>query len=356
MSTIRQVAQQADVSIATVSRVLNNQPGVSSTVRSRVLEAVNRCGYIASVGKRATSFLGLVYTGPATLGSPYDSAIIAGMGAALADGEMDLVLLNLQRDKKQNETYTQFFLRKGVRGVALRTTKQTRAICESIASEGFSAVVIGDRFDAEEVSYVYCDSRGTSYQGVEHLVGLGHRRIALAISDIVEDSDHADRLAAYESALQDYEIASDRRHLFHIPASRPDGAQVIRKMMSMPTPPTAVMFTDPHVAVGALIEAQRIGLRIPADLSILGFDDTDVRHQVFPKMTAVCQDARRLGYEAVQILTKQLSSDNGASPIREVFPTWLEINDTTGAPSEEIIRVLPDGTRVQQTAPRSSGS
>ena len=346
MSTIRQVAKRAHVSIATVSRVLNNQPGVSDGVRSRVLDAVNRCGYIASIGKRATSYLALVYTGPATLGSAYDGAVFAGMGAAMDEGEMDLVLLNLQRDKKPGETHTQFFLRKGVRGVALRTTKRTRATCEAIAAEGFPAVVIGDRFHSEKMSYVYCDSGNTSYQGIEHLVGLGHRRIALAISDIVQDSDHADRLAAYEQAMKDYGLPNDRRLLFHIPASRPDGAQVIRKMMSMPTPPTAVMFTDPIVAVGALIEAQKIGVRIPADLSILGFDDTDVRHHVYPKMTAVCQDARRLGYEAVQILTRLVNAEGQATAVREEFPTWLEINDTTGRPSDRVVRVLPDGTRV----------
>ena len=346
MTTIRKVAKDASVSIATVSRVLNNQPGVSDGVRSRVLESVNRCGYIANVGKRATCYLAFAYTGPATLGSAYDAAIFAGMGAAMDEGELDLVLLNLQRDKKPNESFTQFFLRKGVRGVALRTTKRTRATCEAIAAEGFPAVVIGDRFDSEKISYVYCDSRNTSYQGIEHLVALGHRRIALAISDIVQDSDHADRLNSYEQAMVDAGIQLDRKLLFHIPASRPDGAQVIRKMMSMSTPPTAVMFTDPIVAVGALIEAHKIGVRVPADISILGFDDGDARYHVFPKMTAVCQDARRLGYEAIQVLGRQVLTDGRATPIQEAFPTWLEINDTTGRPAKHVVRVLPDGTRV----------
>ncbi len=357
MTTIRKVAKAANVSIATVSRVLNNQPGVSSHVRSRVLESVNRCGYVASVGRRVTSFLALIYTGPSSLGSPYDAAVCAGMVAAMDESDFDLVILNLQRDKKSNESYTQFFHRKGVRGVILRTTKRTRSVCETIADEGFPCIVVGDRFARPDLSYVYCDSRSTSYQGVEHLLALGHRRIALAISDLVEDSDHADRLSAYESALEDHGIPRDRRLYFRIPPGRPDGAQVIRKMMSMAEPPTAVFFTDPSVAVGALIEAHGLGMRIPQDLSILGFDDSELRHQVFPRMTSICQDARRLGHEAFSALGRIVSAQqtDGEPPvsgqsqqlvIREAFPTWLEVNATTGQPSESQVRILPDGTRM----------
>ena len=346
MTTIRKVAKDADVSIATVSRVLNNQPGVSEGVRSRVLKSVNRCGYVASVGKRATSYLGLVYTGPATLGSPYDAAILAGIGNAVDESNLDLAFVNLHRDKGPNESFTQFFLRKGIRGVILRTTERTRFVCEQIAAEGFPAVVVGDRFDFNDnISYVYCDSRPTTYQGVEHLIALGHTRIALAISD-VQDADHADRSLAYEKAMRDNSIEVDRKMYFHVPAHRPDGAQIIRKMMSMTEPPTAVVFTDPAVAVGALNEAHKLGVRVPTDISILGFDDADLRNQVFPCMSAVCQDARRLGYEAFKILSRLVESSSPRDAIREEFPTWLEINDTTGKPTDQVVRILPDGTRV----------
>jgi DNA-binding LacI/PurR family transcriptional regulator len=350
VTTIRKVAADANVSIATVSRVLNNQTGVSDNVRSRVLESVNRCGYVANVGKRANSFLGFVYTGPQSLDSAYDSALLAGMAAAMEESPLDLVILSLFQDKQPGETYTQFFLRKGVRGVILRTTKRTRSTCEAIAAEGFPTLVIGERFDNERINFVSCDSRESTYQGVEHLIALGHERIALAISDIVQDADHQDRLEAYESALKNHQITVDRRYHFHVPPSRPDGAQVIRKMMSMSERPTAVVFTDPLVAVGALNEALRLGVRIPDDVSILGFDDSDLRNNVFPRLSAVCQDARRLGFEAFQSLAriieeKNQSQDGGS--VREVFPTWLEINETTGRPPQGVTQILPDGTRVE---------
>jgi DNA-binding LacI/PurR family transcriptional regulator len=346
LTTIRKVAADASVSIATVSRVLNNQAGVSDSVRARVLESVNRCGYVANVGKRANSFLAFAYTGPSSLESSYDSAILAGMSAAMEESHLDLVVLSLFRDKQPGETYTQFFLRKGVRGVILRTTKRTRSTCEEIAAEGFPALVIGERFENAKLHFVSCDSRNSTFQGVEHLIALGHRRIALAISDIVQDTDHQDRLEAYDTALKDHDIPVDRRYHFHVPPSRPDGAQVIRKMMSMSDRPTAVVFTDPLVAVGALNEALRLGVKVPEDVSILGFDDADVRNTVFPRLSAVCQDARRLGYEAFQSMTKVVDDKSNGAVIQEVFPTWLEINETTGQPPVGVTQILPDGTRV----------
>ena len=346
LTSIRKVAKDANVSIATVSRVLNHQAGVSDDVKQRVLESINRCGYVANVGRRSNSFLALVYTGPSSVGSAYDGAVCAGMVAAMDESDLDLVVLNLHRDKKSSETYTQFFLRKGVRGVLLRTTLRTRSICEAIAAEGFPTLVIGDCLQAPNLNYVYCDSKLTSQQGVEHLIGLGHRRIAIAVSDIVEDTDHADRLAGYEAALQKHNIEFDRSLCFHVPPSRPDGAQLIRTMTSIVEPPTAVFFTDPLVAVGAITETLRRGIRVPQDLSILGFDDTDVRNHVFPKMTAICQDARRLGYEAFLNLSQIVAPGGPSETLQAVFPTWLEINNTTGPPRQHSLQILPDGTRV----------
>jgi len=346
MSTIRKVASDANVSIATVSRVLNNNPGVSQDVRNRVLESVNRCGYVANVGRRATSFLAWAYTGPSSWGSAYDAAICEGLASAMDESELDLVLLNVHRDKRAGESYTQFFLRKGVRGVLLWTTKRTRDVCEQISEEGFPALVLGDKFEDSPVDYIYCDSHSTSMQGMEHLIALGHRRIALAISDIIEDSDHADRLTAYETSLREASIELDRKLYFHVPASRPDGAQIIRSMMSMAEPPTAVFVTDPSVAVGALNECHKLGISVPDDLSVLGFDDTDVRYRVYPNMTAVCQDARRLGYEAFKLLSPNIGEDNHSKTIQETYGTWLEINGTTGQPSSKRARFLPDVTRM----------
>jgi len=345
VATIRQVAEKAGVSIATVSRVINNSPAVTDEVRSKVVEAVNSCGYVPNVSRRTTSFLALVYAGPFSLGSPYDAALVEGMGHAMDSTTLDLVLLNPVRDKLPEESFTQFFLRKGVRGVILRSTVEGRPICRLIAEENFPAIVVGDHFEQEGLSFVYADSTKSSVQAVQHLITLGHERIAFA-SNEHQDGDHVDRFAAFTDAMEAAGLPQDPSLIFRVPAHRPDGAQLLRNLMSITQPPTAVFVTDPPVAVGLINEALSMGMDIPADLSVVGFDDRDARDYVYPRMTAVCQDARKLGYNAFLELARTVTASNGVRPQDQISSTWLEINNSTGPPPVAPVRILPDGTRL----------
>ncbi len=348
MANIRSVAVEAGVSIATVSRVLNNHASVGRDIRSRVVTAANRLGYTPSIGKRSTSYLAFVYTGPSSFSSPYDAMLMAGIAEAMEETGYDLALLNPQRDKKPAESYSQFFLRKGVRGVILRTTAGTRGVCHAIAEEGFPSVVVGSRSDQPGINYVYGDSLPTSKQAVEHLISLGHTRIGITLS-LVEDSDHADRMQGYRQALTDHGIELDPQLIYRVPAQRPDGAQLIKRILSGPSPPTALFITDPAVVIGAVNQAHRMDVKIPQELSIIGLDDGDDRNDVYPQLTAVCQDASQLGYEAFAALARLIgSADRDKTPVRLAVPTWLEVHDTTAPPPDCPVRVLPDGTRVHQ--------
>lgn len=350
MATIRQVAEHAKVSIATVSRVINNSPAVTDEVRAKVLESVNHCGYVPNVGRRTTAFLALVYTGPSSMGSPYDAALVEGMVQAMDTTPLDLVILNPQRDKGAEESYTQFFLRKGVRGAILRSTVEGRPTCLKIAEENFPAIVVGDHFEHPNLSFVYADSGDTSRQAVEHLLTLGHRRIAFAANDH-EDGDHVDRYAAYCQALEQGGMEIDRSIVFRVPAHRLDGAQLLRNLMSVPKPPTAVYVTDPPIALGLMNEARNMAMEIPQDLSVVGFDDRDARNYVYPKMTAICQDARQLGYDAFAELAQAVEGDNRSRCQNRISSTWLEINNSTGQPPINSVGILPDGTRLAAAGP-----
>lgn len=257
----------------------------------------------------------------------------------------DLSIVNLRRDKSPNETYSQFFLRKGVRGAILRSTVADRDIARAISEEGFPAVVLGDHFDHPKLAFAYNESRTASAEGVEHLVSLGHKRIAFAAND-TDDGDHLDRLDAYRQTLRARGL-HDEQLEFRVPAHRLDGAQLMRKMMSLSTPPTAVFIADPLIADGAINEAHKIGLRIPDELSILGFDDTDTRHAVFPTMTAVCQDSRMLGRLAYDLLMRHCAQQPEDRETAVLGSAWLEINHSTGRAPARAIRVLPSGDRLE---------
>ena len=343
MTTIRKVADKAGVSIATVSRVVNGSNAVAPELRDRVLAAVNRCGYSPSVGRRSDASIALVYTGAFSVGSPYDLACIEGIIDAMLKSHFDLKITDLRRDKTSKETYSQFFIRKGICGAIVRSTFADRDVARLIGDEGFPAVVMGVRFDHPRLAFAFNDSRSASAEGVEHLISLGHARIAFAAND-VDDGDHLDRLEAYRQTLVSYGVY-DPQLEFRVPAHRLDGAQLIRKMMSLNTPPTAVFVADPLTACGAIIEAQKIGLKIPEELSILGFDDSDTRLSVVPAMTAVCQDSRELGKLAYELLLRRCEGLNGGSQ-EGLGKAWLEINHSTGRAPIETVRILPSGERL----------
>ena len=327
--SVRQIAQRAGVSTATVSRVINNDPNVSPRVRQRVLTAANQARYVPRVGRRSTTNIAFVYTDECCLSSPFDSALLQGMGERMEQLGFDLMILGARTAKLPQETYSQLFMRKGVRGAVVRTTARTRHVCQHIADEGFPAVVVGERFEDPNVSFIYSDSRTSSREAIEHLIALGHRRIAVSVN-VVEDSDHADRVAGYRDALASHGIEADERLIVRTPAHRLGGEQVIRRLMTSPGRPTAVYLADPFAAVGALNETQRLDLRVPGDVSIVGFDDAELRFLVHPQMTAVCQDAPQLGREALEALHAMMSTGGRPAPVRRVLETTFEVHESTG--------------------------
>ncbi len=346
MSSVRKIAKLANVSVATVSRALNNHPDVDPNTRDRVVAAANLSRYAPAVGKRITTVIGLVYPSEpvkADYGA-FDSALLTGILRGVNEQKFDVKLVNLQRDKSAEESYTQFFMRKGLRGIILRTFESTRGVCQAIAAEGFPAVVVADRFTDPKVNFICCDSSDDSRRAVEHLIQLGHRRIACAVHN-VPDTDHKDRREGYAKALAEHRIPLDPSMVFEIVASFEGGIAAVNRIMGLPVPPTAIFFTDPLATVGAMRRCQELEIEIPGDLSIVGFDDSDIRHHSWPPFTAVCQDARMLGEEAALWLTRSVLGQ--ADPhMRLVRPTMLEINRTTARPPRGRFRILPDGTRV----------
>jgi DNA-binding LacI/PurR family transcriptional regulator len=130
-------------------------------------------------------------------------------------------------------------------------------------------------------------------------------------------------------------------------ASAENGANGITHLMGLREPPTAVFLTDPLATVGALRRCLELGIKVPKELSIVGFDDSDVRVHTFPVCTAVVQDARTLGLEAARWLSRLTGgAQDTPERLQMVRHTRFEINQTTAPPPERAVRVLPDGTRV----------
>ncbi len=331
MASVRKIADQAGVSIATVSRALHNERGISPDTRRRILAIANRSGYFRSAPQRSTSLVGFVYIGPQTLSHPFDAAVLDGLSKGLRPDGYDLVILNPQRRRRSAMEFAQLICRSNVQGVVLRTMSESRDVCAAMAEIGFPHVVISERFEFDEgVSYVDSDSHAASMQATEYLISLGHRRIAFATHNVA-DHDHMDRYDGYTEALAKHGLSVDENLVFQHPADVAGGATVLKMAMSMKDRPTAIYLADWLLAIGALKAAHSMRIRVPEELSIVGVDDAELRHTVHPTLTAVCQNAFDLGARAGQALGRSLAGQ-ASTPLRISLPGYFEINESTGPP------------------------
>lgn len=330
MASVREIASKAGVSIATVSRVINNSPKVSQASRQRVLEAMNEQAYTPKIGKLTATNIAYIFTEAMTLGSSYDAGILAGMSSGLEHHGLDLLILNGKSCRHSGEGFADVFRRKAVCGAIIRTTSSTQAMCRAILESGMPAVVVGDQIEGREELCLDVDSRSASQDAVEHLIGLGHERIGF-VTNVVDDKDHDDRFGGYRDALENAGIDADPKLVFRVPAYRQGGAQFARRLASMTDRPTALYVADPPTCLGLLSETRKLGLRVPEQLSVVGFDDSEARFSTDPELTAVCQDAQRLGEQALRRLVGLMpDAESEHLPEDTLLRAWFEVNASTG--------------------------
>ena len=315
MSTVRKIAADAGVSVGTVSRVINNHRNVSGDARRRVLGAMAQSGYTSPVlARRGVRAIGFLSTGgPISVGGTYDQVLLRGIYSGLASHDYNLMLLDAQRNRQPGEPLGQTLARLGVCGLLVRTTSATAGVVAEVASGPLPAVLLADRPPAgARLPSVVADSNAAVRRAVQHLAGLGHRRIAITLN-VVVDHDHMCRYEQWAAAMRESGLDPSADLVMRVPADRGAGAVALRQLLAMPDRPTAVFTTDPPAAAGLLREALRTGVDVPGQLSVVGFDDDELRHDVHPHLSAVCQDAAALGRLAFDRL-ERLIRDAAARP------------------------------------------
>lgn len=342
--TVQLIAELAGVSTATVSRVLNNRPGASEKVRQNILRLANESGYRGAIHRNSTATLqiGLVHTRSAlNLSDGYEAGIIFGVYRSLFQDRLrniqaQMVLTDISQ-RSDNESISQFFLRRKLDGIVLRSHAPARELAREIQKEGFPCVVLSDRFPGEPIDCVDFDSRPGTLRAFEHLYGLGHRRIAFVTQHytLPNSTDLNDRFNIYCEQLKAHNIPHDPKLVqgvahYSIGPSELSCASAIDQLLALADPPTAIMTVTPRFTINLIRRLQQRGVRIPEQMSVVGFDDINSRHSQYPVYSAICQDSEYLASMAVEILLDRLCGDRQA-PVRQlVFPTTFEANQTTG--------------------------
>ena len=317
--TIHDVAAAAGTSYGTVSRVINDAPYVKPETRQRVREAMARLGY--TVDRRARSLAGgrsqvLAVLVP-DLGTGYIGEIIRGIDAEVELAQYDLLLYTTHRKAAKETSYVANIARGMADGLVLVLPSDLQAIVEHLREIEFPFVLVDYQGVEEQVPAVCATNWQGAYNATEYLIGLGHRRIGFITGDM-EMAAARNRLAGYQAALRTHHLPSDpalvRNGEFHYPA----GYTAALALLALPNPPTAIFASNDDMALAALDALHGQGLRVPEDMSLVGFDGIPQAALVHPPLTTVSQPLAKMGRVATQMLLDRLNDPGGPAPSRRI--------------------------------------
>ncbi|HEX4716164.1 MAG TPA: LacI family DNA-binding transcriptional regulator [Ktedonobacteraceae bacterium] len=329
--TIVDVADEAGVSYATVSRVINNKDHVSPEKRERVLQAMAQLGYVANMQARSLAggesrVVGLLVD---YLSSSYMDEIIRGIDEALDAENYDLMLYTTHRRKTKESAYVTKLTRRLADGLLLILPRNAAAYLDTLRQRQFPHVLVDYLSDKQNVPSVSATNFRGAYDAMAFLLSLGHQRIGF-ITGTMEFGCARDRLDGYHAALKDRGIPADPHLICKGNFMQPQGYQCAQKLLSLPERPTAIFASNDMMAFGVMEAARERGLRLPEDLAIVGFDDIPQASYVHPALTTIRQPLEEMGRSAAHLLLKYIAHPN-AEIERIELPTRLIIRESCQA-------------------------
>lgn len=320
-TTLSQVAAQAGVSKGTVSKVLNGRPDVGEDTRERVRAAVADLGYTGSAARRPRTAIVLVFD---TLESNYSLQVMAGAVDACGRAEADLMLSTLPSlEQGDVPPFSEdWFARCGRTGETAVIAVTTPLTAEQVAAAAHAQVPLVAIDPVNSLPSTVPSIGSTNWAGgheaTTHLLGLGHRRIG-HLSGAGGSVPARERLAGYRSALEDAGVPHDPGLVTGGGFSYEAGFAGAQELLELEDPPTALFAASDEAALGAFEAARQAGLRVPEDLSVVGFDDTLLARWASPKLTTVRQPLHAMGEMAVERAITLLAGGS-----RRVHPLQLQ--------------------------------
>jgi LacI family transcriptional regulator len=333
-ATIRDIASLAGVSIATVSRVLNDRPDVAPETREAVLQVVREHGFSLNRGARGLSAgrTGIVGVTLPFVHAAYFAFILSGITEALYEQDMRAVLCPTLHEHDREVTLLERLMRGTTDGAVLMLPQESAEELRALQSHGYPFVVVDSRHPLpDDVPCVTAAHTAGAKRATGHLLGLGHKRIGV-VTGPQGWSATEERLAGYHAALgaagvlrePELEVEGD-----WLISGGFDGAE---QLLDLPKPPTAIFAFNDNMAVGVLQAARTRGLRVPEDLSLVGFDDSEQASIVTPPLTTVRQPLAEMGRMATSLLTRLLERQR-VEALRVQLATKLVVRESTAPPA-----------------------
>ena len=327
--TIAEIAAAAGVSVPTVSKVLNGRKGVSPRTRTEVQNLLEKHGYQR---RRRVENSGLLDFVISSLDTQWSTALLRGAQREAARLGFDLVVTTTQGNPIGTRDWVDHLAERGSEGVVLVVSRLLPAARDEFALMRVPVVLVdpvgaGD----ESMATVAATDWAGARDATDHLLGLGHTRIAM-ITGPIDQSCHQDRLDGYRTALQRAGLTFEETLVRYGDSLTSGGLKHGADLLGSPVPPTAIISGSDEQAYGVYQAARQLGVQIPRDLSVVGFDDVELCQWVSPTLTTVHQPLADMARVATRMVA-DLARD-GARPARRVeLATTVVIRESTAAPA-----------------------
>jgi DNA-binding LacI/PurR family transcriptional regulator len=333
MANMKDIAKIADVSLGTVSHVLNGTAGVRDAVRRRVLDAVKSTGYQPSQLARGlrrvqTNVIGMIM--PDIL-NPFFPAVVRGAEDQAFSNGYRMILCNTDNDHSKelahlNELRT--YLPAGL--IVSDLTVQARSYREAGAG-----VVCVDRLPKDWIGdSVTADNHTGAYNATRHLIAMGHKQLA-TITGPLHLTNAKERLNGFKQAIKEAKLFLAPEYVQEATFDKQGGASKAKLLLRMIPRPTAIFAGNDMIALGVLTAIRDAGLRCPDDVSVMGFDDLDLAETTNPSLSSVSQSGYQLGATAARILLERIQGDTGPAK-NIVLETSLRVRDSIAAPPSKL--------------------
>lgn len=309
-TTIYDVAEKAGVSISTVSRVINNTGRISDKTRKKVLEVIEALEYQPSLvataltGKR-TGTIGLIIPDVA---NPFFAEIARRIEDQCREIGFSLLICNTENNPDTEEMYLDLLNQKSVDGIIIGTISRNPYVIEEYLQEKLPVARIAYDQPDWRIDAVLVDYFLGGHQAVSHLVQLGHKKLAIMMGN----RSHAGNKLCYEAFRQiiaENRLALREEWLIETDSTMEDGRQKALEILSSSDRPTAIFASCDSLAIGVYQAAKTIGLRIPEDLSVVGFNNTILAAVVDPPLTSIAQPIQEMGRQVVELLMREMEGE-----------------------------------------------
>ena len=330
--TIYDVAREAGVSYSTVSRTLTGYEFVKVSTREKVLRAAEKLGYVPNQQARSlaggrSNMIGVLV--PA-LNNSYITEILRGIDEELSNSDYNLLLYTTHRRHGKESTYAATITNSGAEGLLLVVPLIPASYLSALRDQDFPYVLIDQSDPTAESATVNTTNWQGAYEATAYLIALGHRRIGF-VGGLAGLNSAAERLRGYRDALVAHDIPLESALIVDGGFTEQGGFDAAQKLLALPDLPGAIFASNDLSATGVIEATRQRGLRVPQDISVIGFDDIPQASLIYPKLTTVRQPLDQMGREAVALLLEQIEQPGGEK--RQVMlETTLIIRESCAPP------------------------